>query len=306
MKKTRIILLIAVLASSATLFTGCFSIKELINLKKERNHNIIFDKTDLSDTDTTSQLPIEIPEATPTPENNISDITITPLPSQETTNPQVAPSTRVGDKEPFYGIWCQASKKHEESAKYADKMRSLGFDAQVFITTDWSNLNSEHWYVVTAGVYATKEDANAALSSVKTHCKDAYVKYSGNYQGASTDSSTNNNPPHHTPSLADGKHYVFVSDLPDYGKMTCREGYFVADAIHAGNNIFEIAYSSNLQILTFDPNAEYNPDAKTIPTNRETFKQMIRDAVSWNGYGFICEITVSGGVVTKIEEIYLP
>lgn len=62
-------------------------------------------------------------------------------------------------------------------------MRDNGYDAQVFVTTDWSNLNSEKFYVVTAGVYLSESDANAALPSVQGFYPDAYVKYSGDYQG---------------------------------------------------------------------------------------------------------------------------
>ena len=51
------------------------------------------------------------------------------------------------------------------------------------MTTDWSNLNTEKFYVVTAGVYAAESDANAALASVQSVYPDAYVKYSGDFQG---------------------------------------------------------------------------------------------------------------------------
>ncbi|MBS6951137.1 MAG: hypothetical protein KH179_10955 [Blautia sp.] len=54
---------------------------------------------------------------------------------------------------------------------------------QVFVTTDWSNLNTEKWYVITAGIYGTKEAASAVLQDVQRVCSDAYIKYSGNWQG---------------------------------------------------------------------------------------------------------------------------
>ena len=41
----------------------------------------------------------------------------------------------------------------------------------------------EKFYVVTAGVYLSESDANAALPSVQGFYPDAYVKYSGDYQG---------------------------------------------------------------------------------------------------------------------------
>ena len=86
---------------------------------------------------------------------------------------------------PFYGIWCHASKKRKEAEKGARSLRNEGFDAEVFVTTDWSNLNKEKWYVVSAGVYSTRERAKADLDSVKDVYPDAYIKYSGEWQGES-------------------------------------------------------------------------------------------------------------------------
>ena len=84
---------------------------------------------------------------------------------------------------PFYGIWCGAAKTEAEAQKQAKKIRENGFDAQVFVTTDWSNLNTEKWYVITAGIYGTKEAASAVLQDVQRVYSDAYTKYSGNWQG---------------------------------------------------------------------------------------------------------------------------
>ena len=79
----------------------------------------------------------------------------------------------------FYGIWCYGSKEEGEANSYAETLKASGFDARVYVTTDWSNLNTEKFYVVTAGVYSTESEANAALTSVQSVCPDAYVKYSG-------------------------------------------------------------------------------------------------------------------------------
>lgn len=84
---------------------------------------------------------------------------------------------------PFYGIWCGAAKTEAEAQKQAKKIRENGFDAQVFVTTDWSNLNTEKWYVITAGTYGTDEAASVVLPDVQRVCSDAYIKYSGNWQG---------------------------------------------------------------------------------------------------------------------------
>lgn len=83
----------------------------------------------------------------------------------------------------FYGIWCGAAKTKSGAEKEAQSLRKKGIDAEVFLTTDWSNLNSEKWYVVSAGVYEDKSTANAALPKVKKIYPSAYVKYSGDWMG---------------------------------------------------------------------------------------------------------------------------
>ena len=84
----------------------------------------------------------------------------------------------------FYGIWCAASKAYDEAVSFAEDLKHLGWDGRVYLSTDWGNLNSEPWYVVSAGEYGTEADADRVLSSVQRFYGDAYVKYSGEYRGA--------------------------------------------------------------------------------------------------------------------------
>ena len=87
-----------------------------------------------------------------------------------------------GDGDPaFYGIWVYASKSYDEAASFAGVVSSTGLNGVVIVTTDWSNLNSEKWYVVTAGQYETENEANDKLNEVQAYYPDAYVKYSGNH-----------------------------------------------------------------------------------------------------------------------------
>ena len=93
--------------------------------------------------------------------------------------------------EPFYGIWFSASKTEPDMQKIAADLVARGYNAKVFLTTDWSNLNREPWYVVTAGVYASKEEAQSALPDIVANvAADAYVKYSGDYIGLAVDRFT--------------------------------------------------------------------------------------------------------------------
>ena len=80
----------------------------------------------------------------------------------------------------FYGVWCSGGKIKSDAENFAEELSGKGFNAQVFVTTDWKELNPEMFYVVTAGVCETKEEAEQLLISVKKEgYLDAYVKYTG-------------------------------------------------------------------------------------------------------------------------------
>ena len=85
------------------------------------------------------------------------------------------------DHPSFYGIWVSASKSYDDASNTSKEVTSKGFNGFVEDTTDWSNLNNEKWYVVTAGKYASEDEANNKLDEVKKHYPDAYVKYSGDH-----------------------------------------------------------------------------------------------------------------------------
>ena len=66
------------------------------------------------------------------------------------------------------------AQKHEEAAAMMHRYLSQ----QTGVT-----LIPEKFYVVTAGIYQSESEANAALASAQSFCADAYVKYSGDFQG---------------------------------------------------------------------------------------------------------------------------
>ena len=84
---------------------------------------------------------------------------------------------------PFYGIWCGASKDWDSAERIASEMNDFGLPAEIFVTTDWSNLNTEKWYVISAGAYSTEQEAKNMLGRVKEYKSDAYIKYSGDWIG---------------------------------------------------------------------------------------------------------------------------
>jgi septal ring-binding cell division protein DamX len=81
---------------------------------------------------------------------------------------------------PFYGVWVYGSKDKADADNFAANVN--GMTSLVFLTTDWSNLNTEPYYVVSLGMYTTEDDANGALETAKDlGYSDAYVKYSGEH-----------------------------------------------------------------------------------------------------------------------------
>ena len=46
-------------------------------------------------------------------------------------------------------------------------MTAKGFDSTIELTTDWSNLNDEEWYVVTTGMWRDREEAESMASSLR-------------------------------------------------------------------------------------------------------------------------------------------
>lgn len=82
---------------------------------------------------------------------------------------------------PFYGVWCGASKDEAGAENVASILRNNGLPADIYITTDWNNLNAEKWYVISAGTYDSKEEAELVLPHVKDYFENAYIKYSGEW-----------------------------------------------------------------------------------------------------------------------------
>ena len=92
--------------------------------------------------------------------------------------------TEASTPSPFYGIWCYGTKYESDAEDFAAELRANGFESHVFVTTDWSDLNSEKYYVVSAGVFSSESDAESDLERVHSAgYSDAYVKYSGEYIG---------------------------------------------------------------------------------------------------------------------------
>lgn len=84
----------------------------------------------------------------------------------------------------FYGVWCGASQDESQAQKLAEEVTAAGFAGCYYLSSDWSNLNEEPWYVVAAAVSDSEEGANTLLRQVQTVYPDAYVKYTGECRGS--------------------------------------------------------------------------------------------------------------------------
>ncbi len=83
--------------------------------------------------------------------------------------------------DPFYGIWCYASKNPDDADEYSRELQEQGYNCDCLLTSTWENLNSESYYAITLGRYYSEEDAKQALERYKSDFPDCYVKYTGVY-----------------------------------------------------------------------------------------------------------------------------
>ncbi len=139
--------------------------------------------TPSSSADMESDAPAESTLAPSATEISEPTATIEPTPEENQTEPTKPELETPVEHKPFYGIWCTASETRAEAQIDADELSQKGLDPQIVVTTDWSNLNKTKWYVVTAGVYSSNEEAQRALTHIQEIYPKAYVKYTGKWQG---------------------------------------------------------------------------------------------------------------------------
>lgn len=166
-------LIIAVL--SAIVFSSCTTVNNYYNNGSEAS----------SETAVNSEPTVNSESATET-QTIKEDTATTSAPAADA--PQSTPKTNApvfNYNTPFYGIWVYASKSNDDASSFANEVSSNGFNSYIENTTNWSNLNNEEWYVVTAGKYSSENEAKNQLSAVKEKYPDAYVKYSGEYKTSS-------------------------------------------------------------------------------------------------------------------------
>ena len=192
----------------------------------------------------------------------------------------------------FYGIWTMSTKDEAEANMYVEELRAAGYDAFVIRTNDWSNLN-DGWYSVSAGSFISEEDAVYNLPYVKDYCEDAYVKYSGEYVGGTYD------------IVNQTKKMICISEMYN-GEIFYFDCYTVGDAFYPKDEYCKLNYRDDVKITILDPNQDYSPYADVVSTSEKHFIEMVKGAVEWNNYGFVCQVTIQDGEIIAIEELYLP
>ena len=86
-------------------------------------------------------------------------------------------------QDPFYGIFVSAQTESAPAIEFSEKVLAKGFDSMVIYSPEWENLSPKKLFCVTAGRYATQQEADDNLPAVKAEYPDAYVKYSGACKG---------------------------------------------------------------------------------------------------------------------------
>ena len=81
-------------------------------------------------------------------------------------------------------MFIKAFKDEKDCGETLSALKEAGFNnCSVVYTPDFEELNPEPYYVVTAGLFTTEEEANEALDKAKASgFTDAYVKYAGSHK----------------------------------------------------------------------------------------------------------------------------
>lgn len=208
--------------------------------------------------------------------------------TEENTNEETTDIPKeVALNTPFYGIWIQASQNYEEIEKTRAEMEAQSIDARLMLTSDWENLNSEKWYVITAGIYETEDAAKEMLPVIQNYYPDAYVKYSGNYRGSNT--SQIDITIYNIDQLQVMDNYILVSAIV---AGFDRDVHLIID----GNTIFD----DDCEMEYF---GHYENGMSVIDWFRATYQIRINDSSDMSIIG-VYNIDITDNHINKINGIY--
>ena len=133
--------------------------------------------------------------------------------------------------EGFFGVWTASSKDYNDAVDSARALCDEGFDARVYYSPEWENLNKDPYYCVTAGTFMHKNEADNELDSLKEKgYSGAYVKHTGYRKYMTVDYSVMGGP---DATVTDDR--VVIKDVPmaipyewNAGYESDEEGYTVS------------------------------------------------------------------------------
>lgn len=112
--------------------------------------------------------------------------------SQSTQETEANSSTNASDKQAhgtsyntasFYGVWIGAFSTRDRAESFAAEAQGKNLPAEVYVSSEWTNLNPTTYYVVSIDHAQSEAVANDLLAKAKAAgYSDAYVKYSGNHR----------------------------------------------------------------------------------------------------------------------------
>lgn len=204
-----------------------------------------------------------------------------------------------GTGTPFWGVWIGASRDEDEANEIARGATNNGLNAEVVRSDDWEELNSETWWCVTAGRYVEENQANIVLSDVVGEgYASAYVKYSGDYIGGSSEAA--GAPASEEGALYDCEYFSLVMPASwgeawrmDKSVIETREAMRKADGSPAENYVYtgtrEGAVSSGFYIAVYYFNIPSIPNgAQSFTSSKATAIYVINESLSESEFEDLC------------------
>lgn len=206
-----------------------------------------------------------------------------------------APSTSA----PFWGVWIGASREEAQANEIARGATDKGLGAEVVQSDDWGELNSETWWCVTTGRYGDESQANAALSAaIDGGYTSAYVKYSGEFIGSSSETAAASAP--EQGALSDCEYFSLAMPTSwgeawrmDESAIETREAVRKADGSPVANYLYtgaqEGAAVDGFYVAVYNFNIPSVPNnARSFTSSKATAMYVVNESLSESEFEELC------------------
>ncbi len=206
-----------------------------------------------------------------------------------------APSTSA----PFWGVWIGASREEAQANEIARGATDKGLGAEVVRSDDWGELNSETWWCVTTGRYSDESQANAALSAaIGGGYTSAYVKYSGEFIGSSSETAAVSAP--EQGALYDCEYFSLAMPTSwgeawrmDESAIETREAMRKADGSPVANYLYtgaqEGAAVDGFYVAVYNFNIPSVPNnAQSFTSSKATAMYVVNESLSESEFEELC------------------